>query len=135
MIFDLTNDKNVLKLIEFLLNAKNQSIEVKIYKDTRTDKQGRSIWLYCTLLAKAFNDAGIYMVLFFYKEGAQVSWTKESVMEALWRPVQIAMFNIRSTTKLKTNQVSQIYEDINRFTGEKFGVSLPFPNWDYMGYK
>ncbi len=135
MIINLSKDNDIKKLIDFVLKAKDQSIEVKIHKHTRTNRQNRAIWLYCTLLAEAFNEAGIYMVLFFYKEGAQVSWTKESVMEALWRPVQIAMFNIRSTTKLKTNEVSQVYEDINRFTGEKFGVSLSFPNYDYMGYK
>ena len=135
MIFDLNKDNGVKKLVEFLLNAKDQSVDIKIYKETRTSRQNRSVWLYCTLLAEELNNSGTYMVLFFYKKGAQVSWTKESVMEAIWRPIQIAMFEIKSTTKIKTHQVSEIYEEINRFIGEKFGLSVPFPDKNYGGYK
>ena len=135
MIFNLQKDSDIKKLIDFMLKYKDQSIDIKIYKDTRTNRQNRSIWLYCTLLAEALNDSGQYMVLFFYKEGAQVSWTKESVMEAIWRPVQIGMFEIKSTTKIKTNQVSEVYEEINRFIGEKFGIHVAFPDKNYGGYK
>ncbi len=135
MILNLTKDTDIRKLIDFVLESKEQSIEVKIYKHERTNKQNRSIWLYCTLLAEELNNSGTYMVLFFYKEGAQVSWTKESVMEAIWRPIQIAMFDVKSTTKIKTHQVSEVYEEINRFIGEKFGIHVPFPDKFYKGYK
>ena len=135
MIFNLSNDNDIRKLIDFVLNVKDQSIEVKIHKNTRTNRQNRAIWLYCTLLSEALNDAGLYLPIDFLNSTYQISWTKTSTMELIWKPMQEGLFKISSTTKLKTNEVSQVYEEINRALSEEYGLSLPFPNFDYKDNK
>ena len=127
MIFDL--NKDVLKLVEFLLKAKDQSVEVKIYKNTRTNKQLRSIWLYCGLVAEELNEAGLDIRLAL-EEDLEVSWNKELIMNIYWRTIQETLFDTISTKDLKTHQVSEVYEELNRHIS-KFGISVPFPDRNY----
>ena len=45
--------------------------------------------------------------------------------------MQIRMFGTESTTKLKRNQIDQVFEAINMFLGER-GIVLNFPcEFDY----
>ena len=107
--------KELVKKLEAVINEK------------RSGSQNRSMWLFCSLLAKAFNDAGytIQMVLKLFKLG--LNWNKDSVMDIIWRPIQEALFKKKSTTKLKKMQeIDSIYEHINRFTA-KMGIHVPFP--------
>ena len=134
MIFDLTKNNDVKKLIDFLLNAKDQSIEVKIHKNTRTSRQNRALHLYFTLLSEALNDAGFDMRAVFKKE-AEIPFTPETVKSHLWLPIQKAYLETDSTTKLKTNEISQIYDILNKHIGERTGIAIPFPSFDYIGYK
>lgn len=94
----------------------------------RTVKQNNSIYLYCKLLANKFNDAGLDMQAVLKKKKVSVSWTQSSVLEVIWRPIQIQMFNKKSTTKLSTKQVSEIYEVLCRHISQTFNISQSFPN-------
>ena len=131
MILNLSKDSGIKNLVDFVLRAKGKTIDIKICENERTDRQNRSIWLYCTLLSEALNDAGLYLPINFFNSKYQMSWTKSNVMEVLWRPMQRGLFSISSTTKLKTNQVSQIYEEMNRALSEEHGLFVPFPNQNY----
>lgn len=93
----------------------------------RTLTQNRAIHKYCAMLAKALNDAGWDMRRTL-KEDFDIPWTEESAKENLWRPVQRAMLSKESTTALERQEVSQVFETINRNIGEKTGVYVPFPN-------
>jgi len=102
----------------------------KAKKGTRTLTQNAAMHKYFDLLAEALNDAG-YSVQTVVT--APVSFTRETVKEYLWRRIQTAMFpEIISTTDLNKLQVSDVYENLNRVTAEKFGVSIPFPSEDMM---
>jgi hypothetical protein len=46
----------------------------------------------------------------------------------LWRPVQKHTYDTDSTTQLKTDEVSNVYEALNLTTTSKFGVGIPFPD-------
>ena len=94
----------------------------------RTTAQNSSIHLYCKLLAERFNEAGLDMLAVLKVKSVSVPWSMEKVKDVLWREIQEALFNTRSTTKLDTSQVSQVHDVLNRHTGEKFGISLDFPN-------
>ena len=59
---------------------------------------------------------------------AQVDWTMELVKENFWKPVQISQISKDSTAEAETHEYTVVYENLNRFTGENFGVSLPWPN-------
>lgn len=92
----------------------------------RTITQNKAMHLYFTLLANSLNDAGLDMKKVL-KPSIDINWTPEAVKEYLWKPIQDAMFQKDSTTKLNTKQVGQIYEVLNRHLGEKLEVHIPFP--------
>lgn len=96
-------------------------------KKTRTLKQNRAMHQYCEDIARTLNEAGLDMRAVL-KPGVEISWTKEMVKEYLWKPVQRLKFGSRSTTELTTDQVSKVYEDLNRHLGVEFGEHSPFPS-------
>ena len=67
----------------------------------------------------------------FLNSKYQISWTKDNVMELIWRPMQKGLFLTTSTKKLKSNQVSQVYEEINRALSEEYGLTVLFPSLEY----
>lgn len=93
----------------------------------RTLQQNRSLYLYCDMLAEALNESG-YDMKAVLKPEVNIPWQKNTVHDWLWMPIQEAMFQLDSTTKLNTKQVSEVYEVLNRHLAEKFGVSVPFPD-------
>jgi len=95
----------------------------------RTEKQQAAIEVYCRELANALNDAGFDMKKVFEVKQADVPWTQARVKEALWKPLQDAYLDKRSTTDLDTSEVSPVYEILNRHIAENFGVSVPFPSY------
>lgn len=105
-------------------------LHFEINDGQRTAKQNRAIHVFFKLLADALNDAGLDMVAVL-KKGADIPWTADSVKERLWKPVQEAAIGEVSTTKMDRSQVSHVYEILTRHLGQKFGVSVPFPQRDY----
>lgn len=61
------------------------------------------------------------------KIAPSIDWTPETVKEYLWRPVQKLQVQKESTTELTTKEVSEVWETLNRFLGEKHGLHVPFP--------
>lgn len=93
----------------------------------RTSQQNRALHKYLGMLADRFNDAGLDMKKVLKPE-VNIMWTTENAKEYIWRPLQIALFNKKSTTDLTTKEVTQVYETINRHVAEKFGITEPFPS-------
>ena len=121
---ELTNDLATLE-------SYNIKVTIEVSK-RRTGTQNNAIHKYCELLATALNDAGYGMVrtlkILRKKPEIELDWTMQAVKDNLWRPVQMAKTNKESTSKLDTNEVSQVYEELNRYTAGKLGVSLQFPS-------
>jgi hypothetical protein len=95
---------------------------------TRTNPQNRSLHLFCELLAKELNEAGLDMKKVL-KPNVDIPWNKTTVKEYIWRPIQKALTTKESTTDIDTKEPSEIWEIINRHLGEKFGIEVPrFPS-------
>jgi len=93
------------------------------------NKTGHCIYFF-SLAAKDLNELGITCVLPLLG-GIETRWTKTLFKENTWKPMQIRMFGTESTTKLKRNQIDQVFEAINMFLGER-GIVLNFPcEFDY----
>lgn len=92
----------------------------------RTLSQNRALHLAFELLASELNNAGLDMRATL-KPSISIDWTPETVKEYLWRPVQKLQLKKESTTDLTTKEVSDVWETLNRFLGEKHGVHVPFP--------
>lgn len=97
--------------------------------EKRTDKQNRSLHLLFKLLAEELNENGLDMRRTL-KPGVEIPWSGNSVKEFLWRPIQEAQLNKKSTTELTTKEIDAVFDTITRHIGEKFGIYVPFPSID-----
>lgn len=93
----------------------------------RSNQQNKSLHLFFELLANELNMAGLDMKKVL-KPTVDIPWTKTTIKEHLWKPLQNAYNLKKSTTELTTAEVSQIYDVLNRHLGEKFSIHVPFPS-------
>ena len=90
----------------------------------RTAQQNKALWKFYELLAQTLNDAG-YDMRRTLKHDVDIPWTKNSVHDYLWIPIQTALTEKESTTDLDTVEPSQIHEVLSRHLASKLGVSVP----------
>ena len=105
---------------------KNRYVEVEFRRKAkqRTLTQNRALHLFCQWLADALNDAGLDMRKTL-RDDVDVPWTQASVKEYLWRPVQTAMTDKKSTTEITTIEPTEIHAVLARHLGERLGVTCP----------
>lgn len=104
---------------------------MKLQQDKRTIQQNKALHLYFTHLSQELNDAGLDMRKTLKPE-IQIPWTPSNIKEYIWRPVQIAQLQKQSTTELTSDEVTKIWETLNRHFGEKFGLYVPFPSLEEL---
>lgn len=93
----------------------------------RTIQQNKATWLYLTMLSDELNQAGLDQRKVL-KPSIQIPWTKDAAHDRLWIPIQEALYNTDSTTQLTTEQITLVYETLNRHLGETTSVHVPFPS-------
>ena len=116
MLADSLNNagKDVLTVLDSEIEIEWTSGLIELFKDE---------------LAVILNNSGLTFRCLLGK-GDRAPWTGIKVKALIWKKVQKMQFDIDSTTKLDTRQVSYIYELINRHTSATFGVSVAFPEKD-----
>lgn len=105
-------------------------------KDTKEKKQrslvqNRAMHKFFELLADELNSAGWDMKKVL-KPHVDIPWSKTTIKEYIWKPIQDAQLVKGSTTELTTDEVQKVYETINRFMGDKFGVHVPWPSEEQL---
>jgi len=93
----------------------------------RTKKQNASLQLGCRFLADEFNAAGLDMKKVL-KPGVDIPWTGESIREYLFNGISEVMFDGKTSSELNTKEIQAAWEVLIRHTGEKFGVTVPWPD-------
>jgi hypothetical protein len=70
--------------------------------------------------------------LVFEKEEVEIEWTMQLVKDIIWRKIQLVVFKDKeSTTQLKRDEVSRVYEAIDYYLSSRFGIeSIDFPSWE-----
>ena len=113
--------------VDYLLKNK-KIVDLKAVKVTRTTKQNSSLHKYFEFIANELNELGIeYQYKGITGNEFSLMYTPELVKEYVWRPIQLALFNIESTTKLDTKQMNSIIDVITKFFGDRC-IVLPFPS-------
>lgn len=98
-----------------------------------TPNQRKAAWLYMTQKSEQLNDTGLDMRVIL-KPTYSIPWTKDSFHDHIWIPIQRAMYGTDSMKDLNKEQVSKIFEVIERELGEKHGLGhVPFPNDEQKG--
>lgn len=98
-------------------------------EEQRTIQQNRALHKFFELLAEELNGSG-YDMRKTLKPEIEIPWSKETVKDYLWRPIQDLQLEKKSTKDLNTKEIDKIYETLNRFLGEKLKVHVDFPSID-----
>jgi len=125
----LTRNKNLIKDAITTFEGKQIVIKIEKAKKKRSTQQNRFYFgVIIPIVQNCLKDAGHIMTnesthdlikLKFLKEALFVNEETGEVIE-----------RIKSTTELSTSQFMDLLAEINNFTFEYFGVSLPSPNDD-----
>jgi hypothetical protein len=92
----------------------------------RTNQQNAALHKYCEMLASELNSKGLDMD-FVLNHDISVPWTQTLIKELIWRPVQEAVADEKSTAKAGRKDYVEIYDVINRYISGKFGVYVGWP--------
>lgn len=130
MIFDTKNNEAKLALLRHVHTLVNMEVlvEVKKRNRTRSISQNNALHLYFQFIADSLNELGLE----FCYEGVKrmklsTRYTPFIVKEFFWRPIQVALFDKKSTTELTTSEINEIIDVITKFFGER-GVDVVFPS-------
>jgi hypothetical protein len=125
----LTRNRNLIKDAIETFEGKQIVIKIEKFKKKRSTQQNRFYYgVIIPIVQNCLKEAGHVMTnesthdlikLKFLKETLFVNETTGEVIE-----------RIKSTTELSTSQFMDLLAEINNFTFEYFGVSLPSPNDD-----
>ena len=125
----LTRNRNLIKDAIETFEGKQIVIKIEKFKKKRSTQQNRFYYgVIIPIVQNCLKEAGHIMTsesthdlikLKFLKETLFVNETTGEVIE-----------RIKSTTELSTSQFMDLLTEINNFTFEYFGVSLPSPNDD-----
>ena len=106
----------------------------------RTAQQNKAFRKYIRMLSAEMIDAGLDMKAVI-KEGVSIDPTPEIILDTMCRPVMRILFEGKidwknpdrpSTSELDTKQISELYEVMNRSTGEGLGISMGFPSLEEL---
>jgi len=127
------------KIEEMLAKKGFVASKITAVRNVRSAAQNNAMHLWFTMLAEEFNKKGLD-VKATLSETVEHDWSAQLVKELMWKPIQKSMFDKKSTAQLSTDEVTKVYETINRFIGVKFGIHVPFPSIealmeDYTTYK
>ena len=98
--------------------------------DLSTARQKRALHKYFDMVALALNDAGYFMEIGIVGSAKKIEipWTGKAVKEYIWRPIQVALIDEKSTTKLDTSQPGEVYTNMSRYLSERLCINVPWPS-------
>lgn len=95
----------------------------------RTLSQNNAIHLYLSWLADELQEQGQTMQNVVERiRRAEITPTTENLKEVVWKPMQKAIYQESSSTRLKKSEVSEVHKHLNAWTSKEFGINLPFPS-------
>jgi len=115
------------------LRAKHGRIEFKMSTaKKRTPRQNKALHKYFTLLAESLNDAGYDLRRFFeLRPKIDIPWSLDLVKKHLWAPLQKVVIDKERTSDADTTDYTKVYETLNRFTTQEFGIHVPWPGYKF----
>lgn len=130
MLYNLQNDNEVQSFKDkssfYIKNGYTVDLIKKL--NTRTTKQNSALHLLYTIIANQLNEMGVEFKYFGLKGHVlSVRHTTNIVKNHIWRPIQIALFDIESTTKINTEQINEIVDVLAKYFAEK-GIVIQFPS-------
>jgi hypothetical protein len=91
-----------------------------------TGRQFRAIHVYFDKVADMLNEAGLDMRAVLKPE-VDIPWSKETVKEYMWKPIQKIAVGEESSKDILQEDVDKVFNIMNRHLA-KFGIHQPFPS-------
>jgi len=99
-------------------------VQIAVGERQRTLTQNKALHLWFRLLAETLNDAGLDMRRMI-REDIDIPWTGPAVKEYLWRPIQQAMHQKKSTADANRVEYTEVRDVLERHLGQRFGIQAP----------
>jgi len=135
---NILNSKNSLEEHIAFIRAeweKSKWLRVEIDNEQqRTGTQNKALHVFCHLLRVELNEKGLDIRKVLTHK-IDIPWTDASVKEYLWKPTQETLTLKKSTTEANRIDYNLVYETINRYMSENFGIYVPWPSNDSKGAK
>ena len=134
MIYDLKERKDIAKAeAVFKMHLERQAtIELKRITNNRSTKQNSALHLFYTFISSELNELGLqYQYTGITGNTFELPYTDKLVKEFIWRPIQLALFNIKSTKKIDTKQMNEVMDVIINFFAEK-EIVLKFQSFETL---
>lgn len=125
----LTRNRNLIKDAIETFEGKQIVIKIEKFKKKRSTQQNRFYYgVIIPIVQNCLKEAGHIMTSESTHDLIKLKFLKETlfVNENTGEVIE----RIKSTTELSTSQFMDLLAEINNFTFEYFGVSLPSPNDD-----
>jgi hypothetical protein len=121
----IRNEQQRAALLDYIEKNKDKDICFKVVQPTRTNQQNKAIYAYCNEVAEQLVARGKDMreVL---KPSVEITPTKTLVMDYIWRPIQIILFDKKSTASLLKCEVNAVYEVVSKHLAEKHDIAVRF---------
>lgn len=137
MILNLDNKEDILKFEGYVIKLRQNRciVELKEKRKTRSSQQNSALHLFFTFISDALNEFG-HTFKYFGLSGKELElkYTPNLVKNTLWRPIQIALFGIESTSDIDTKQMNDIIDVIVKFFCDR-GYPISFPSIQDLYYK
>ena len=92
----------------------------------RTTTQNKSLHKYCQMVADDMNSAGFVADEIIT---LPIRLTGDLVKDCIFKRIMTALYKDKdSTTELSTTEIQDVYENMSRALGEKFGITTPWPD-------
>ena len=92
----------------------------------RTGQQNKALHKYCQMVADDMNAAGYVADEVIT---LPIRLTGDLVKDCIFRRIMSALYkDYESTTELSTTEIQDVYLNMSRALGEKFGISTPWPS-------
>ena len=134
MLYDLNDiiEANDFKIKSRELVEQRRQVELIVKQNNRTIQQNKALHKFFLIICERLNEMGMEFNYTGLK-GFNLStrYTPIIVKEFFWRPIQITMFDIDSTTKINTIQINEIMDVLIKWFGEK-GVVIQFPSKEQL---
>jgi hypothetical protein len=128
--FNLATNEGFNKFFESFtfLKSIGAVVELKVIKQTRSNRQNAALHLFYTWCANALNKNQDWFKYTDYKNVlCEIEWTGEMFKTYWIKPIIKVHYDINSTTKLKTNEIDIIIDVITKRFAEN-GISINFPS-------
>jgi hypothetical protein len=134
MILNFQIETDVVKgrdKLEFFIKN-GYTVDLTKKGNTRTTRQNSALHLLFTIVSSQLNEMGVEYKYFGLKgQVLEMRHTPKIVKDFIWRPIQIALFDIESTRKINTEQINEIVDVLVKFFSER-GIVIQFPSKEQL---